>query len=370
MAVSIARRNLFEGRTRFLISVGGVALAMLLILALDAIWAGSMKQVTTYMSNSDFDVVIAQEGVKSMHMSSSAFPLSKMEEAKKIRGVDDVAPILYATDYFKFGDNRNLAYVIGFDPKLGLGGPWEITQGRGKVRAGEIVIDEQIARRDGIRLGDKVEVLGSEFTAAGLTRGTTSIANSIVFVRFDDFERVRRFKGVTSYLLITVKPGSTAEEVARRVSAKLKDVTVITNEEFAESERKAVRDMAVDIMRIMNFIGFLIGLAALALSIYTATLSKIKEYGVLKALGFKNQNLYSVVFEQTIISVTIGFAVAVAVSWAMSLALAAMGSSILLIIEPFSLLKVVSGALITGLLAAAIPIQRISGVKPAEVFRR
>jgi putative ABC transport system permease protein len=370
MGVSIARRNLFEGRTKFVISVAGVALAMLLILALDAIWAGSMKQVTTYMNNSDFDVVIAQKGVRSMHMSTSAFPLVRIEEVRKVRGVDDVAPILYATDFFKFGENRNLAYVIGFDPKIGLGGPWEITEGKDKIEAGEIVIDEQIARRDGVKLGDKVEVLGGRFTVSGLTRRTTSITNSIAFVRFDDFERVRRFSGVTSYLLITVTRGSTAGEVARRISAKLKDVTVITNQEFAESERKAVRDMAVDIMRIMNFIGFLIGLAALALSIYTATLSKIKEYGVLKALGFKNRNLYSVVFEQTIISVVIGFGVAAAVSWAMSLTLAAMGSSILLIIEPFSLLKVVSGALVTGLLAAAIPIQRISGVKPAEVFRR
>lgn len=370
MAVSVARRNLFEGRTKFLISVGGVALSMLLILALDGVWAGGMKQVTAFMDNSGFQVVVAQEGVKSMHMNSSAFPLSKEEEVKKVRGVKEVAPVLYTTDYFKFGANRNLAYVIGFDPELTLGGPWEISEGKGKVDKGEIVIDEQIANKQGIKLGDRVQVLGSEFKVAGLTRQTTSITNSIAFLRFDDFARVRRLQGIASYLLITIDKGEDPEAVVRRIEKKVKDVTVITNEEFAESERRGIRDMAVDIMRIMNSIGFLIGLAALGLSVYTATLSKIREYGVLKALGFKNLNLYKIVFEQTTISIAFGFGVAVVIAFALSFALVAAGSSILLLIAPPSLLKVVSGALITGLLASAIPIQRISGVKPAEVFRR
>lgn len=369
MAVSIARRNLFEGKTRFLISVGGVALAILLILTLDGVWAGSMKQVTTYMDNSPFEVIVAQEGVKNLHMTTSAFALSKLEEVKNVRGMKKIAPILYTTDYFKFGDNRNLAYVIGFNPDIGLGGPWVMAEGSSKIRKGEIIIDKQIANRDGIKLGDKVQVLGRDFKVGGLTRGTTSITNSITFIRFDDFERARRLQGIASFLLITLEPGQAPEQVVNRIERKVNNVTVLTKEDFAQGERKAISDMSTDIMRIMNLIGFLIGLAALGLSVYTTTLSKIKEYGVLKALGFKNINLYTIVFEQTIISIAFGFGVAVLVSLVISRALTLAGSNILLLILPSSVLKVMSGVLITGLLASAIPIQRISGVKPAEVFR-
>jgi hypothetical protein len=39
----VAFRNLFQNRTRLIVSVGGVALAMLLVLALDAIVAGAER---------------------------------------------------------------------------------------------------------------------------------------------------------------------------------------------------------------------------------------------------------------------------------------------------------------------------------------
>jgi hypothetical protein len=42
----LAFRNLFQSKVRLAISIGGVALALLLILSLDAIFAGSQNQVT------------------------------------------------------------------------------------------------------------------------------------------------------------------------------------------------------------------------------------------------------------------------------------------------------------------------------------
>ncbi len=41
----------------------------------------------------------------------------------------------------------------------------------------------------------------------------------------------------------------------------------------------------------MNLVGFLIGLAVMALNVYTATLARRAEYGVLKALGARNGHL-------------------------------------------------------------------------------
>ena len=45
----LARRNLGRNRVRLVASVGGVALALSLTLALDAIYAGVANQLTTYI---------------------------------------------------------------------------------------------------------------------------------------------------------------------------------------------------------------------------------------------------------------------------------------------------------------------------------
>src|SRR3972149_10676497 len=93
--VSLARRNLFQEKARLLISVGGVAFALLLVLALDGLVAGSLAQITAYINSTGADVYVAQSGVRTMHMSASALPLSKAADVRLVDGVERVEPILY-----------------------------------------------------------------------------------------------------------------------------------------------------------------------------------------------------------------------------------------------------------------------------------
>jgi putative ABC transport system permease protein len=368
MGVPIALRNLFEGKTRFIISVGGVALAILLILVFDGVFAGSMKQVTIYMDKTPFDIVVAQKGVKNLHMTTSFFPTSKVNEIKKVKGVENVSSILYSTDFIVSGNNRSIAYIIGYTPSQ-LGGPWKMVGGSTKLKKGEIIIDEQVAKKHGLKLGDEVTVLGRKFKIGGLTRDTVSIINSIAFIRFDDFEEIRNLKGVVSYTFVNVEKDEKPEVVLEKIREKVKGVTVQTREEFAESERKIISDMSVDIMKIMNFIGFLIALAALGLTVYTTTLSKIQEYGVLKALGAKNSKLFIIVFEQAAVSIAMGFVLALILVYILIGSLSLLDSNILIIVEVQSVLKVITASIVIGIFSSAIPIARIARLKPAEVFR-
>jgi len=55
----LAYRNLFQSKVRIAMSVGGVALALMLVLALDAIMTGSEKRLTAYIDYSEADVWVA-----------------------------------------------------------------------------------------------------------------------------------------------------------------------------------------------------------------------------------------------------------------------------------------------------------------------
>jgi putative ABC transport system permease protein len=63
----LAFRNLFQNKIRLLISVGGVALALLLILTLDAIFTGVEKRLTIYIDNSGADVLSPNRCTQSAH---------------------------------------------------------------------------------------------------------------------------------------------------------------------------------------------------------------------------------------------------------------------------------------------------------------
>lgn len=367
MRVPIALRNLFEGRTRFVISVGGVALAILLIIVLDGIVAGSIEEVAVYIENTSFDLIVSQQSVRNLHMTTSFFPADKLDKIRKISGVKRATPILYTTDYLVSGDNRDIAYVFGYRPGQ-AGGPWVMAEGTDRLKPGEIVIDEVIAAKHKLSLGDRVNVLGRDFTIAGLTKDTVTIVNSIAFVRFDDFARSRNLRGVVSYGFVDIGK-ATGADVTDRIEREVGDVTVQTKEGFAASERRVISDMTADIMKIMNLIGFLIGLAALGLTVYTATLAKSREYGILKALGSPNSGLFLIVFEQAIVSVVIGIVIALGLAYALAIGLTLTRTNIPMSIQFAAVARVALASAVIGILASGLPIARIARLKPAEVFR-
>lgn len=365
----LAFRNLFQNKIRLVISAGGVALALMLILSLDAIFTGVEQQISAYIDNSRADIFVSQPGVRNMHMASSALPAETGELVAAVSGVDTVTPLLYVTNVIVLGEERQLAYIIGVPTGSSMGGPWQMAAGRGTPIEGEATIGQELAAKLGIGLGDEVEILGRVFSVGGLARGTESLVNSVAFISLDDFAAVRGASGVVSFLLVSLEPGESVERVAARIETQVPGVTAQSREDFAAQERQVVKDMGTDIITIMNLVGFLIGLAVMALTVYTATLSRRSEYGVLKALGAANRHLYRAVLAQAILSVALGFGLGLAFTLLTGAGLERLGSSLVLVISKASLVKVGLLSLIIASISAVLPVKQISGLDPAMVFR-
>ena len=63
-AMLLARRNLFRDRTRFLLSVLGVAVSVGLILLLAGYRAGVYLQSSAYLDNTPGSVIVAERGIR------------------------------------------------------------------------------------------------------------------------------------------------------------------------------------------------------------------------------------------------------------------------------------------------------------------
>lgn len=367
--IRLAFRNLFQNKARLLISVGGVALALLLILSLDAIFTGVEQRITVYINNSGADIFVSQEDVRNMHMASSSLPDSVRRKVEAVPGVASVTPIQYVSNYIVMNDERNLAYIIGLPADARFGGPWKISSGRSLPGKGEAIIDRNVAEKSGISLGDEVKILGEDFEVVGLSEETSSLVNSVAFISSKDFEELRGNNNTFSFLLVKVTAGESPQVVVARIQAMIRDVTAQTRDDFAGQERKVVKDMSTDVITIMNLIGFLIGLAVMALTVYTATLARRAEYGVLKALGARNGHLYRAVLAQALLSVAFGFTTGLAITLLLSAIVPRLGLSMVLEISGASLIKVGGFSLAIAWIAAILPIKQIAGLDPAMVFR-
>ncbi len=127
--------------------------------------------------------------------------------------------------------------------------------------------------------------------------------------------------------------------------------------------------MVTDLITTMNLVGFLVGLAVMALTVYIATLSRRGEYGILKAVGARNRYLYGTVLAQALSSVVVGFTLALTLTFLLSVAVQNLSSTMTLQISGASLLKVGIVSLVIAALSALVPIRQIAGLDPAMVFK-
>lgn len=366
----LAVANLVQNKTRLLISVGGVGLALTLVLFFGAIFTGAQGRLTVYIDNADADVWVSQEGVRTMHMSESALPASVVDEVMAVPGVEEVAPILYTEGMIGANGKENIVYVFGVPPDAPMGRPWRIVEGAAEPGPGELIIDHAIASQMGVRVGDQVTVVGQQMTVAGLTSGTSTLVSSVSFIRFEDFARVRGGGDVISFVLVKVSPGESPAAVSSLIAQSVDSVTVQTREEFASQERQLVKDMSADIISIMNTAGYLTGLAVVVLTIYIATVARRKEYGVLKAMGVRNGRLFQIVLLQAFITVGMGLMAGLGITLLLSVVIPRFNELIVLSISTGSLLQVTLISTFLAGAAALLPARQLAGLEPVTILRR
>lgn len=366
-AVPVARRTLFQDRRRALLSVCGVAAALTLVLILNGVVAGAMRQVTAYIDHSPGDVFVAQSGVRTMHMSITVLPDDTVEQVRKVDGVAWAEPLRYTNSIVQRGDAQLITYVLGYDTATGRTGPQKFVAGRAP-RAGEVVVDQAAAKDLGIRVGDRVQVLGAPLRVSGLSTNGTNLVNTTVFLSLEQFSKLRG--PGTSYVIAGADPGVAPADLAKRIAAQVPNTTVQTRSAFSRQEASLVRDMAADIMTIMTLIGLLIALAVVGLTLFTVTLSRLREYGVMKALGAATPRLAGQVVAQAAWTVGLALIVAVVASAGLGMLLDQITPNIRIVIEPKSVLRSAVLACAVGGLAAVIPLRRVTKVDPASAFRR
>lgn len=365
-SVPVGRRFLFGDRRRAALTVLGVAASLLLVLVLRGIFAGAVDRVTYYIRTSPAQVFVSQAGVRTMHMSASTLPAGTASRVAEVPDVAWATPIAFASGSVAGPQGQQLSYLIGYDAATGRGGPTALVEGR-PPGAGEAILDEQAAEQLGVDLGDGFTVMGTSVRAAGFSSGGSSITNTTVFVDRTEFARIHDDR--TSYVLVAVTSGAEPKTVADRIRADVAGVTTQTRDQFITSEARVVTDMSADLLRLMSTIGLSIALAVIALGLMTATLNRLRDFAVLKALGARTGRLAGAITMQVVLTVALAAAAATTAALALGWLLPLLAPAVQISITLAAVVQTTASALLVGLLAALWPLRRIAAIDAATAFR-
>jgi len=370
----LALRNLVHDRVRLIVTLVGIAFAVVLMNVEIGIFLGFVRTTSSLVDHARADLWVMAQGTRNVDQ-TVAISERKYYEALAVPGVSRAARLnVEFADWRRPDGGSESVLIVGLKPGNGLLHPWNVVEGdiRSLRYPGTVMIDEFYRQKLGItHLGQTVEIGGHRAQVVGFTRGIRSFTQSpYVFASTRtalDYSRIRPDQ--TKYVLVKVKPGADIDAVKARLAKALPDVDVKTAAQFSRQTQFywMFTTGAGLALLVAAFMGLLVGAVVISQTLYATTIDHLGEYGTLRAIGAPDRYLHAVIARQAVLSALWGYALGLILSLAAVLAVQDGGPAIILPLPVMMVMLILTLVMCVG--AALISIKKVTRLDPASVFK-
>jgi putative ABC transport system permease protein len=244
-------------------------------------------------------------------------------------------------------------------------------EGKSPPGPGEVIIDRKTSERHGVDIGDRLVRGAASLRVVGKTSGGDFVFTQVAFVTLETAEDFLGLEGENqrTFFLLTLEDPSQAEALAERLEASAPGVIFFSGEEFADKTRERILGNILPMLVVVLIVAFVVGLSVAGLTIYTATVEKSREYGILKAEGFTNAFLYRVVLEQSLVTSVLGFFIGAGATVLIAPFAQDLVPQFVVFVRWQDLLGITGATILMGIIAAFIPVRRLAQIDPVTVFK-
>jgi putative ABC transport system permease protein len=366
--VPVARRQFAAEPAKIAVSVLAIAAAVALVLLLTGLRRGMGEQVTVYLDRQP-PVLVGQAGARNFMAQTSVLPEALGRQLERVPGVVTATPISEQFAMLTLHGRRVLPLLVGFDPG-DAGGPWSLASGRAPRARGELVLDRVLAAEHGLAAGSIVSYRGTPLRVVGLSRGTTAWMTPLAFATRRTLNELSRQPGTASFFLVNTREGVSPTVLAARIERAVPGVSALTREEAAANDRSLFTGAFNGILLAMVTIAFLVAIMVIALTVYSSTSERGREYATLKAIGLRRGALLQLAGAQAGVLALAGTALGTGLAFAGMWAAAAVAPKYLIVVTAGSIVSMGVAALLMAVAAALVPARYLARLDPATAFRQ
>lgn len=295
-------------------------------------------------------------------------------QIESVEGVEKAHSIVIAGGTARFSGGKSAPVaLIGTEPPRFLGGPWNIVAGGREelIEDGAVTIDVyDRADLNGVGLYDLFEVNGRRVQVRAETRGARGFGAVYLFTTDD---RARAIGGIpstkASAFLVGVEEGSRPEIVRDRINRTIFGVRAWTTEELSSSTVStilATSGIAYSIGSLILF-AFIAGMVIIGLTMYSAAVDRLRDYGTLKAIGAGNSYIRKLILLQALFFGAGGYGAGVLLIEGFRKGIGNAG--IVIVYPPAVKVAFFVVTMMIALGGAVFAMRRIAKLEPASVFR-
>lgn len=380
--IPLAWLQLSHEKIRLLVAIAGITFAdILMFMQLgfrDALFDSAVKLHT----NLQGDVFLISTQSTAL-IAMKTFSMRRLYQSKALSSVESITPVYIDIRLWKNPETKATRgiMVLGFNPvddrlftlpgvkenldKIVLSDTF-LFDTKSRAQFGDVKkwfdsgqsVETEVGSRK-IKVGGLFE-LGSSFGADG-----NILSSDTNFIRLTNRE-----KGLIDMGVIRLKPGSNPKLAVDELRKILpKDVKVLDKTEFVDFERKYWQEgTAIGfIFTLGTVMGFIVGIVIVYQILYTDVADHLSEYATLKAMGYTDMYLLTVVFQEAVILAIIGFMPSMAAAIGLY-TMTRNATSLPLMMTAARATMVLTLTVIMCLVSGAIAVRKLRAADPADMF--
>lgn len=368
-----AIRMMFHGKLKMIGTLSGVVFAVILSNQQAGTFLGLLRKNTMLVDNAGADLWVMPPSAAQIQ-AGPTLPDAALMQARTTPGVAWAEPLLFGGGTVKRQDGGSEAVqILGVRLPAMKGGPWNVVAGS-KESLGQpdtmIFEDSQRDKLGGMNLGSVRELNGHKIRAGGFTWGLIPFGPSFAFAEYDLARTLLHVEPYrVSYVLAGVSPGHDPEAVAVELQRRVPEARVMTARALRASTIGFVltRTPIGLTFGTATLFGLVVGFVIVALTMFSAVIDNLREFGTLKAIGATNGDLAILLLVQSVTYAILGSLVGLAVVSAMANGIRS--AQLALILSPQLLGGTVIAMLLLCTFASSLSLLRLRKLEPAMVFR-
>lgn len=366
MILSLSLTELRRHRLRTGLTILGIVIGILLLVALGSLGAGLQKSMNDTLSLISGTVTVADEGASGFeNYGSGEVDENLVDELGGLDGVEKAAPAVFGQVPgfggiwgFNAGDLDIFTLDIGFrEGDMYEDGEYQIVPGY------------KMAEERGYVVGDEIEIRGKRLSVVGILDSTGSAEiDNVASMPLEVAQELTNMKNKVSMIMVKPSNIEEASSIAQTINEGLDGVVASTSEDVRKEAEKFIGSLNVMTLA-MGSIAAIIAAIGITNVMYMSVRERRREIGTMKALGATTWNVLSQVISEAILIAMIGAVGGIILG---SLSVGMVNSFL-----PFPFAEVTPGlvlealvfALALGIIGGVLPARQAAKLDPAVVLR-
>ena len=357
--------NMLHRPARTFVSVLGIGIGVFLIFFTIGLANGSIRDKAAREANVGAEIMFCSAGSYCLSNAGSLrLPISLVGEIEKTEGVTLAVPLGQNT--VSAGDNdfgTRLLDGINFDQYAQITGLKVIEGRKFTDGADEIMTDTAWLPQKKLKIGDSLNIYDRKFTIVGTYEPS---GGSRVKIPLTTMQKQIGAENKVSTILIKIKDGFTAEQIAKNLEAKFPEGQTIPTSQLEELYMQSIPALDIFLNVVVGVAGTVSALIIL-LTMYTTVTERTRQIGVLKSLGMSNLKIALIIVQEAVLMSVVGIIIGILLTFIMK-AVLLQRSTLKVLIEPKTIVLILFVGLFSGIVGALYPALRAARLDAVDAL--